>query len=120
MRQISISQDGNARCAVFSEFVNLQESPAGFGSTDAEAIKELLQEAPMRCRSPMWWGWGGPAGHCGERAFGVSDVMRDGYYLCAEIAKCPQHGGPTLEQAVSDLSSALSHAEQLAAKKGAE
>ena len=31
---MKIDQDGNMRCAKFSNFINLQESQAGFGKTD--------------------------------------------------------------------------------------
>lgn len=33
--------DGNAWCCVFGDFINLQESPAGFGETFDEAIADL-------------------------------------------------------------------------------
>lgn len=33
--------DGDAWCAVRPDFINLQESPAGFGATREEAIKKL-------------------------------------------------------------------------------
>jgi hypothetical protein len=36
--------DGNAWCAVQSDFVNLQESPAGFGATPEEARAALAKE----------------------------------------------------------------------------
>jgi hypothetical protein len=35
------SQDGDKRCATRPGFVDLQESPAGFGETDAEALADL-------------------------------------------------------------------------------
>lgn len=35
-------KDGNAWCAVKPDFVNLQESDAGFGNTPEAATKELL------------------------------------------------------------------------------
>ncbi len=34
-------RDGNAWCAVKRDFINLQESDAGFGNTREEAIKQL-------------------------------------------------------------------------------
>ena len=41
---ISIFRDGTAWCAVYTEsFVNLQESPAGFGGTPLEAIQNLFE-----------------------------------------------------------------------------
>jgi len=36
--------DGNSWCAVHPDFVNLQESPAGFGNTPEDARKALIQE----------------------------------------------------------------------------
>lgn len=36
--------DGNKWCAVYHEkFINLQESPAGFGNSVAEAVEDLMQ-----------------------------------------------------------------------------
>lgn len=34
-------QDGNKTCAVHGDFINLQESPAGFGDNFEEALAEL-------------------------------------------------------------------------------
>ena len=35
--------DGNKWCAVYHEdFINLQESPAGFGNSVAEAVEDLM------------------------------------------------------------------------------
>ena len=39
--EVRFYQDGTQRCAVRPDFVNLQESPAGFGDTDAEALAAL-------------------------------------------------------------------------------
>jgi hypothetical protein len=36
-----IFMDGDSICATKKDFINLQESPAGFGDTKAEAISEL-------------------------------------------------------------------------------
>jgi hypothetical protein len=37
--------DGNLWCAVYhTEFINLQESPAGFGNSVAEAVENLMQQ----------------------------------------------------------------------------
>jgi hypothetical protein len=36
-----VFMDGNAWCAVFPDFTNLQESPAGFGETPVAARAEL-------------------------------------------------------------------------------
>jgi hypothetical protein len=38
-----VFRDGNMFCAVFPDFINLQESPAGFGPTEAEARTELRE-----------------------------------------------------------------------------
>ena len=38
---ICLFMDGNKTCAVFGDFVNLQESPAGFGDNFEEAIEAL-------------------------------------------------------------------------------
>lgn len=40
---INVILDGNAWCATGPEFVNLQESNAGFGATPREAVAELLK-----------------------------------------------------------------------------
>jgi hypothetical protein len=42
--EIEVVGDGDKLCARYSDFVNLQESPAGFGDTDAEAIGDLADE----------------------------------------------------------------------------
>ena len=36
--------DGNAWCAVMPDFINLQESPSGWGDTKEEAIASLKKE----------------------------------------------------------------------------
>lgn len=36
-----VFMDGNTWCAVHSDFINLQESPAGFGDTREQAIQNL-------------------------------------------------------------------------------
>lgn len=41
--EVIYSQDGNMRQAVRPGFVNLQESPAGFGATDEEALNDLIR-----------------------------------------------------------------------------
>lgn len=43
-RPIIFSQDGDMICAKFKDFVNLQESPVGFGSTYEEAQQDLLRQ----------------------------------------------------------------------------
>jgi hypothetical protein len=43
---ISVFQDGNAFCAVFTDtFENIQESDCGFGDSRIAAITALLNEA---------------------------------------------------------------------------
>src|SRR5262245_25536943 len=69
---IKFSQDGNMICATYHDFENLQESPAGFGETRRLAMMALQQESPMRCTTAMFWGYGAPAGCCGEKAYGSS------------------------------------------------
>lgn len=39
-----VFMDGNAWCAVHPDFINLQESPAGFGDTPEEARAALAKE----------------------------------------------------------------------------
>ncbi len=39
--EVRIYLDGDKWCAVRSDFINLQESLAGFGDTPSEARKEL-------------------------------------------------------------------------------
>lgn len=41
---IVIMLDGNAWCATGEGFINLQESPAGFGDSPAEAVRNLILE----------------------------------------------------------------------------
>lgn len=41
---ICFFEDGNKWCAVFGDFVNLQESPAGFGDNHEEALWALQAE----------------------------------------------------------------------------
>lgn len=42
-KKVIFKQDGDKICATFDDFVNLQESPAGFGDTEAEAKANLFQ-----------------------------------------------------------------------------
>jgi hypothetical protein len=37
-------KDGDKKCCVFGDFLNLQESPAGFGESFAEAMAELMRD----------------------------------------------------------------------------
>jgi len=60
----------------------------------------MSEPIKMRCRHAMWWGDGTPAGLCDEPAYGPEATMRDRdeYWLLAEIARCPKHFGPTVEE----------------------
>jgi len=40
---IFISKDGNQFMAVFADFTDLQESIAGFGDTESDAVKQLYE-----------------------------------------------------------------------------
>lgn len=63
-------------------------------SEDAKVIK-------MTCRKAMWWGYGAPAGHCDAPAYGPEKHMRDQvpeWWTSPEIARCPAHGGPSIEE----------------------
>jgi len=40
---VEVIADGDSLCARFDDFENLQESPAGFGQSDAEALAELAR-----------------------------------------------------------------------------
>lgn len=44
-------KDGNVWCAVRQDFVNLQESPAGFGETREMALKQLISEEAKLMRT---------------------------------------------------------------------
>jgi hypothetical protein len=48
-----IYMDGNAWCATKNDFLNLQESPAGFGDTPREALTALAKELGYQ-PSKMW------------------------------------------------------------------
>ena len=48
-----LEKDGSAWCATRSDFINLQESPAGFGNTALEAMAALAKELGYR-PSKMW------------------------------------------------------------------
>jgi hypothetical protein len=47
-REIIISLDGLMWVAVWNDFQNLQESPAGFGNSPQEALEALIQETGVR------------------------------------------------------------------------
>ena len=38
---------GDSWCATYWDFYNLQESSAGFGDTQLEAVNALLEECPL-------------------------------------------------------------------------
>jgi hypothetical protein len=47
--------DGNMWCAVYhTEFINLQESPAGFGNSVAEAVENLMQQGNENYGVTKW------------------------------------------------------------------
>lgn len=46
-KEISIYMDGDMWCAVRSDFINLQESLAGFGETPTLALEKLLKEEKL-------------------------------------------------------------------------
>ena len=48
-----LGKDGSAWCATRSDFINLQESPAGFGDTALEAMAALAKELGYH-PSKMW------------------------------------------------------------------
>lgn len=48
--EMKLFMDGNAWCAVFKDFVNMQESQAGFGSTALEALSELAKPGLLEKR----------------------------------------------------------------------
>lgn len=53
VRGVNLQPDGNAMMATRMDFINLQESPAGFGDSSLEAMAELCKElgyAPAK----MW------------------------------------------------------------------
>ena len=43
MVDIIYSHDGDQICATLPDFINLQESPAGFGNTEMEALTDLIK-----------------------------------------------------------------------------
>ena len=48
---VCLFKDGNQWCAVYGDFKNLQESPAGFGANSDEAIAGLHSEAEKLLRA---------------------------------------------------------------------
>lgn len=47
---VTLFRDGNAWCAVRANFVNLQESHAGFGDTRKEALADLVRQETVATR----------------------------------------------------------------------
>jgi len=45
---VTVFKDGDQWCAVMPDFINLQESVAGFGKTVEEAIAELRSKVPSK------------------------------------------------------------------------
>jgi len=43
-RQYNLFRDGNMWCATRPDFINLQESPAGFGTTPRDALAALIED----------------------------------------------------------------------------
>lgn len=73
--------------------------PVGHGDTPEAATEALfLAKAPCRCRQPLWWGYGSPAGLCGKDAYGA-DVQSASLGPNGELARCSDHGGRTAKDA---------------------
>ena len=52
--KINYKKDWNKICATYEDFVNLQESPAGFGDTKEEAMVDLMKESEHKInRKPI-------------------------------------------------------------------
>ena len=49
MECINLQMDGDQICATYSDFRNLQESPAGFGDSIKNAVIDLFEYEPNRC-----------------------------------------------------------------------
>ena len=50
----TIEQDGNQWCAKRKDFINLQESPAGFGDTALEAMADLCHQLGYKADKMGW------------------------------------------------------------------
>ena len=48
MRSINLQMDGNQVCATWDDFVDLHDSPAGFGDTLWGAIEKLIDNTPAK------------------------------------------------------------------------
>uniref|UniRef100_A0A6M3LLS5 Uncharacterized protein n=1 Tax=viral metagenome TaxID=1070528 RepID=A0A6M3LLS5_9ZZZZ len=49
---MQIYRDGDQWCATEEDFIDLQESPVGFGDTQLQAKDALIAELKMLCRCP--------------------------------------------------------------------
>jgi hypothetical protein len=99
---IILKRDGNSICAHLNDFINLQESPAGFGATLKEAVVGLLKDLKYHCHSAMWTGYGAPAGTCDEPAFSNEIHLNAlSMMLCRETTRCPKHGGFDIDAAAA-------------------
>lgn len=50
---VKLSMDGNKQCATRKDFINLQESPAGFGTYAIEALAELCKNLGYKAQK-IW------------------------------------------------------------------
>ena len=48
MRSINLQMDGNQVCATWDDFIDLHDSPAGFGDTLWSAIGKLIDNTPAK------------------------------------------------------------------------
>jgi hypothetical protein len=73
-------------------------------STTGKHHHELNEQGEGKCSVPMWYGWGGDAGFCDERAFGpqTKEYLAGFRYMNPQYNRpayapglaCPVHGGP--------------------------
>lgn len=94
--EVMLMMDGDQWCAHYNDFTNLQESPAGFGDTREDAVRELFSTSACGCVKAMWSGMGMPAGLCGEKAYSQPTRGEFQYILWA----CQMHGGMEIEEAI--------------------
>lgn len=99
---IILKMDGNAVCAHLNTFVNLQESSAGFGPTEKDAVMDLLKNMKRVCHRALWNGWGSPAGICAKPAY-TSEIHPNSLdmILCEQLGRCPAHGGLDVDAAAA-------------------
>ena len=88
--------DGDQWCCVFGDFINLQESPAGFGKTPEEALNSLLIKLNPQKEEPVYANanlleilgqW------CLLARFRMPETLSDG--LIDKVIKVRQCGGLT-------------------------